>query len=48
MSKKHDEHKDSLYLNLEKSLVYQESRVFNQSPVMIRKCRMALTKVRQG
>ncbi|KAJ3270041.1 Coatomer subunit gamma-2 [Terramyces sp. JEL0728] len=46
MSKKNDDDKDANpYMNLEKSAVFQEARVFNEYPVNPKKCRIVLTKI---
>ncbi len=52
MSKKYDDDRgnsritqDYPFSNLEKSLVVQETRVFNEYPVNPRKCRQVVTKL---
>jgi coatomer subunit gamma len=46
MARKGEDDRDiSIFANLDKSTVFQESRAFNESPLNPRKCRIILAKI---
>lgn len=44
-SKKDEDSDGNLFANIDRTTVFQEARIFNQSPVSPRKCRVLLTKI---
>lgn len=44
-SKKDEDADGNLFANIDRTTVFQEARIFNQSPISPRKCRVLLTKI---
>lgn len=44
-SKKDEDSEGNLFANIDRTTVFQEARIFNQSPISPRKCRVLLTKI---